>query len=89
MQLKVYYLGLVSSDSKCSTPALIGKGIVMPKDCYTHMSVEEHETLSLGLAQGQSVWTMATGIEAGLQHREPRTRGQRAGLPETQVFKTR
>ena len=31
----------------------------MPKNCYTHMSVEERETLSLGLAQGQSLRTMA------------------------------
>ena len=27
---------------------------------YTHMSVEERETLSLGLAQGQSLRMMAT-----------------------------
>ena len=27
---------------------------------YTHMRVEERETLSLGLAQGQSLRTMAT-----------------------------
>ena len=32
----------------------------MPKHVSTHMSVEERETLSLGLAQGQSLRTMAT-----------------------------
>ena len=32
----------------------------MKKKSYTHMSVEERETLSLGLAQGHSLRTMAT-----------------------------
>lgn len=32
----------------------------MPKTCYTHMSVEERETLSWGLAHGDSLRTMAT-----------------------------
>jgi len=32
----------------------------MPKKCYTHVSGEERETLSLGLAQGHSLRTMAT-----------------------------
>ncbi len=32
----------------------------MKKKCYTHMSSEERETLSLGLAQGHSIRTMAT-----------------------------
>ncbi len=32
----------------------------MPKKCYTHLSAEERETLSLGLAHGQSLRTMAT-----------------------------
>ena len=32
----------------------------MSKNIYTHMSVEERETLSLGLAQGYSLRTMAT-----------------------------
>lgn len=32
----------------------------MANPCYTHMSVEERETLSLGLAQGYSLRTMAT-----------------------------
>ena len=32
----------------------------MSNNCYRHMSAEERETLSLGLAQGQSLRTMAT-----------------------------
>jgi hypothetical protein len=32
----------------------------MPKKCYTHVSVEECETLSQGLAQGHALRTMAT-----------------------------
>ena len=32
----------------------------MPKTCYTHMSIEERDTPSLGLAQGHSLRTMAT-----------------------------
>jgi IS30 family transposase len=32
----------------------------MKKKCYTHLSHEERETLSLGLAQGHSIRTMAT-----------------------------
>ena len=31
----------------------------MRKQCYTHLSIEERETLSLGLAQGYSLRTMA------------------------------
>jgi IS30 family transposase len=31
----------------------------MPKQCYTHLRIEERETLSLGLAQGYSLRTMA------------------------------
>ena len=31
----------------------------MPKKCYTHLSTEDRETLSLGLAQGQSLRMMA------------------------------
>ena len=31
----------------------------MSKKCYRHMSIDERETLSLGLAQGQSLRTMA------------------------------
>ena len=33
----------------------MGYGVAMPPQCYTHMSTEERETLSLGLAQGQSL----------------------------------
>jgi hypothetical protein len=32
----------------------------MKKKCYTHLSHEERETLSVGLAQGHSIRTMAT-----------------------------
>ena len=32
----------------------------MNKKCYTHLSHEERETLSLGLALGQTIRTMAT-----------------------------
>jgi len=32
----------------------------MNKKCYTHLSHEERETLSVGLAQGHSIRTMAT-----------------------------
>lgn len=32
----------------------------MKKKCYTHLSHEERETLSMGLAQGHSIRTMAT-----------------------------
>ena len=38
----------------------MGKGVAMPKKYFTHMSVEERETLSLGLAQGHSLRTMVT-----------------------------
>ena len=38
----------------------------MPKNCYTHMSVEERETLSLGLAQGYSLRAMATVLGRAL-----------------------
>ena len=31
----------------------------MPQQCYSHMSIEERETLSLGLAQGVSLRAMA------------------------------
>jgi len=47
----------------------------------THMSIEERETLSLGLAQGQSLRTMATVLGRAPQHREPRTRPQCEGAP--------
>jgi hypothetical protein len=32
----------------------------MAKQCYTHLSVEDRETLSLGLAHGHSLRTMAS-----------------------------
>ena len=38
----------------------------MPTKCYTHMSVEERETLSLGLAQGYSLRAMATVLGRAL-----------------------
>ena len=38
----------------------------MPKNCNTHMSVEERETLSLGLAHGYSLRRMATVLERAL-----------------------
>ena len=38
----------------------MGYGVAMSKNCYTHMSAEERETLSLGLALGQSLRMMAT-----------------------------
>ena len=38
----------------------------MPTKCYTHMSVEERETLSLGLTQGYSLRAMATVLGRAL-----------------------
>ena len=38
----------------------MGYGVAMRTNGYTHLSVDERETLSLGLAQGYSVRTMAT-----------------------------
>jgi len=49
----------------------------MPKICYRHMRVEERETLSLGLAHGHSLRTMASVLGRAPQHREPRARPQR------------
>mgnify|MGYP003403924281 FL=1 len=37
----------------------MGYGVAMPKKSYRHMSAEERETVSLGLAQGHSLRTMA------------------------------
>ena len=53
--------------------ALIGYGVAMPKNCYTHLSVNERGTLSLGLAHCYSMRTMARVLG-----RVPRTvnRGQ-------------
>ena len=36
----------------------------MPKNFYPHMSVEEREIFSLGLAQGYSLRTMARGLHS-------------------------
>ena len=38
----------------------MGYGVAMLTRGYTHLSAEERETLSLGLAHGQSLRTMAT-----------------------------
>ena len=38
----------------------MGYGVAMPKRSYRHMSAEERETLSLGLAHGHSLRTMAS-----------------------------
>ncbi len=38
----------------------MGYGVAMRTNGYTHMSSDERETLSLGLAQGQSLRMMAT-----------------------------
>ena len=40
--------------------ALLGYGVAMPKRSYRHRSAEDRETLSLGLAHGHSLRTMAT-----------------------------
>ena len=37
----------------------------MPQQCYTHLSAEEREMLSLGLAQGRSLRAMARVLRAG------------------------
>lgn len=38
----------------------MGYGIAMPTKCYRHMSAEARETLSLGLAHGHSLRTVAS-----------------------------
>jgi hypothetical protein len=38
----------------------MGYGVAMPTRSYRHMSAEERETLSLGLAHGHSLRTMAS-----------------------------
>ena len=43
--------------------ALIGYGVAMPKNCYTHLSVDERETLRLGMAHGYSMRTMARVVK--------------------------
>ena len=37
----------------------MGYGVAMPKKCYTHLSAEDRETLSLGLTHGHSLRMMA------------------------------
>jgi hypothetical protein len=37
----------------------MGYGVAMRTRSYRHMSAEERETLSLGLACGHTLWTMA------------------------------
>ena len=37
----------------------MGYGVAMPKNCYPHLSAEDRETVSLGLAQGHSLRRMA------------------------------
>jgi hypothetical protein len=39
----------------------MGEGVAMSKQCYTHLSDMDRETVSLGLTQGQSLRTMAKG----------------------------
>jgi len=46
----------------------MGYGVAMTTRCYRHMSAEERETLSLGLAHGHSLRTMASVLG-----RAPRT----------------
>ena len=53
----------------------------MSKRSYRHMSAEERETLSLGLAHGHSLRTMASGVGARPQHREPRVGPQHDAGP--------
>ena len=53
----------------------------MQKNVYTHMSVDERETLSLGLAQGRSLRTMATVLgrapsTVSREHARNTTRGR-------------
>ena len=54
---------------------MIGYGVARPKTCYTHMRVEERETVSLGLAHGHALRTMATVLR-----RAPST-GSRESAP--------
>ena len=46
----------------------MGYGVAMPKHCYSHLSAEDRETLSLGLAHGHSLRMMARVLR-----RSPRT----------------
>ena len=40
----------------------MGYGVAMPKKCYTHLSAEDRETLSLGLTHGHSLRMMARAL---------------------------
>ena len=37
----------------------MGYGVAMRTKCYTHLSADERETMSLGLSQGQSLRMLA------------------------------
>ena len=59
----------------------MGYGVAMRTRSYRHMSPDERETLSLGLARGHSLRTMAR-VLGRAQHREPRVGPQHhAGPP--------
>jgi DNA-binding CsgD family transcriptional regulator len=58
MHAEIY--ATVSSNSKCNTVAPMGYGVARHTRSYRHLSDTERETLSLGLAQGQSLRAMAT-----------------------------
>ena len=40
----------------------MGYGVAMPKKCYTHVSAEDRETLSLGLTHGHSLRMRARAL---------------------------
>src|SRR5512141_3106256 len=42
----------------------MGYGVAMLKQCYTHLSAEDRETLSLGLTHGHSLRTPAHAIRS-------------------------
>ena len=65
----------------------MGYGVAMPTRSYRHMSAEERETLSLGLARGHSLRTMATVLGRAPRHREPRVGPQpHAGPPLSGLY---
>ena len=51
--------------------APMGYGVAMRKQYYTHLSTEDRETLSLGLAHSHSLRTRATVLGRVPQYREP------------------
>ena len=58
----------------------MGYGVAMPKKSYRHMSAEERGTVSLGLALGHSLRTMAAVLGHGAstlsrEYARNRTRG--------------